>query len=336
MINKFVKSDLFEKKFFYLRKNSCYIDKKYRAAHGVGEGFENNKLKKRSEISIKILKELYLAGDEKSCDNKIIWFYWDSSLDDAPEVVRLSYLSWKKLNPSYKVVFLNDGNIETKLGFDFNAVFYLCSIRLTKANKSDLLRTYLLTKFGGVWADATTLCLKPLDAWIPRVKSKFDFFMFRQDEVKSRPFGVWFIYAEKGSAVIAQTFFLYLEFLLRDRKTAIYVSNSKKKMRKLGFEKLYPYKIYAKSVYEAEEHGFMPYFTLAYFFNESIDRLLSDFDKESLLSLPNNFCNNKDSVDCYLNSFVSKQTYKGDYQKSDLYLERREILISRFLKDERI
>lgn len=331
MLRKFFRSNFFEKKFINLRRKSSFIDKKYRLAHGVGKAFESEELKKKSENAIRLLKEACITSYEGSDNAKIIWMYWDSHIEDAPEVVQLSYISWKKLNPDYKVVLLNDENIERKLGFEFNAVFDLCKIRLTKANKSDLLRTYLLTKFGGIWADATSFCIKPLKQWLPNIKDQTDFFMFRQKEVKSRPLEVWFMYAEKGSPVIAKTFFLYLDFLLKDRDVTIFVSNSKKMMRKLGFEKSYPYRIYAESVYDAERYGFMPYFALAYFLNESMNTSLDDFEQEKFFRLPNKFCNNQDPIDCFLNSYVSKQTYKNGYPTSDLYLERKELLVSNIL-----
>lgn len=333
MFDKIISSDLFEKKFFPLRKNLGCIEKRYRFAHGIGKGFENEELKEKAETTIKYLKEAGLTPYEEDCNTKIIWMYWNSGLDGAPEVVRLSHLSWKKLNPDYEVIFLSDDNIEEKLGFDFGSVFYLCNIRLTQANKSDLLRTYLLTKYGGVWADATSFCLKSLDTWLPGVKHKSGFFMFRQEEVKSRPFEVWFIYAKKGSPVIAKAFRLYLDYLIRDREFTIYVSNSKKMMRKLGFEKTYPDRIYAKSVYDAEKYGFMPYFTLAYFLNESMNVLLSCFEEEMFFRLPNSFCNNKDSIECFLSSYVAKQTYKDEYQESDVYLKRKEVLVTDVLEN---
>ncbi|MDT0500972.1 capsular polysaccharide synthesis protein [Halomonas sp. PAR7] len=327
MLDKFIKSNFFEKKFFKVRKKLDWVEKRYRYSHGIGEGFENEELKERAKISLKILEDACLTSYEQGTDTKIIWIYWDSDLANAPEVVRLSYVSWEKLNPDYKVVFLNDENIENKLGFDFNSIFHLCNIRLTKANKADLLRVYLLTQFGGVWADATTFCLKPLSSWLPHIKHQADFFMFRQEEVKSRPLEVWFIYAKKGSPLIAKAFGLYLNYLLKDREFAIYVSNSKKMMRKLGYEKTHPDKIYAQGVHNAEKYGFMPYFTLAYFLNESMDELFNDFEEKMFFNLPNNFCNNKESIDVFLNSVVAKQTYKGRYQEEKVYLERKAVLL---------
>jgi hypothetical protein len=38
-------------------------------------------------------------------------------------------------------------------------------------HRADLLRTYLLATYGGVWADTSVLPLAPLDAWIPRLEA---------------------------------------------------------------------------------------------------------------------------------------------------------------------
>lgn len=260
--------------------------------------------------------------------------YWNTPLDDAPEVVRLGYKSWVLRNPEYRVVLLNDQTLEEELGFDFNAVFDISTIRLTLANRADLLRTYLLSRYGGVWVDATSFCLEPLDAWLPNISDKSDFFAFRQEEVKSRPIEVWFMYARKGSPVIKNTLQLFVNHIVYARNQAIYVSNSKKKMRKLEIDKNHPEKLYAETIYAAEKFGFMPYFSLSYFLNESMRHVLGDKAVAQFFDLPNFFSNNYDNVEKFLGSYVSKQTYKGDYQSSAVYQYRRKVLLSRLPTSE--
>lgn len=48
------------------------------------------------------------------------------------------------------------------------------------AAESDILRLYLLKKYGGVWVDATNLCRRPLDAWLPSAACE-GFFAFFPD-----------------------------------------------------------------------------------------------------------------------------------------------------------
>ena len=47
---------------------------------------------------------------------------------------------------------------------------------------SDVLRWRLLARHGGVWADATTYCCKPLDSWLPSCVSDNGFFCFKSPE----------------------------------------------------------------------------------------------------------------------------------------------------------
>ena len=48
------------------------------------------------------------------------------------------------------------------------------------AAESDLLRLYLLNKYGGVWVDSTNLCRRPLNDWLPSAASQ-GFFAFFPD-----------------------------------------------------------------------------------------------------------------------------------------------------------
>lgn len=328
MFKRFFASEFFENKFYFARKHISLLNKQYKNAHGLAKGWEDSDLSEKAATSLKHIKDASLTRHEKKYNTKVIWMYWNSALEASPEVVNLSYKSWEIFNPEYEVILLNDHLLEEKLGFDFNAVFELCNIRLTLANKADLLRLYLLSQYGGVWVDATSFCIKPLDEWLPDVARKSGFFAFRQDRVKSRPIEVWFMYAEKGSLIVQDTLSLFIDHLTYGREVSVFVSNSKKKMRKLGIEKNYPCKLYAETVYDAELFGFMPYFSLSYFLNESMNKLLSDAEMEQFFCLPNFFANNNDAFEVFANSYVSKQTYKGDYQNDNVYMKRRSLLLS--------
>lgn len=326
MFDIFFKSEFFEKKFYWLRKNVGFFNKQYMHAHQLGRGFKNSESCSASQASLNQIKKAVISPHEPKIKSKKIWLYWNSALDEAPEVVRLSFKSWEQLNPEYKVVLLNDESVKSKLGFDFNAIFEICNIKLTLANKADLLRLYLLSRYGGVWVDATTFCIKPLEEWLPYISYKTDFFAFRQNKVKSRPIEVWFMYADKGSPIIRKTLNDFVDYLTYEREVSLYVSNSKKKMRKLGVEKNHPDKLYANIVYKAEKFGFMPYFSLAYFLNESMHDLMSEGEIKKFFDFPNHFANNEDDFDVFENSYVSKQTYKGEYQSSNIFMERKKLL----------
>ena len=73
--------------------------------------------------------------------------------------------------------------------------------QLSKNHQSDLHRVQLLSEFGGVWADATTLCRVPLDSWLQDyMQSGFFAFVY-----KTRGYGWisnWFLASEKSNPIM--------------------------------------------------------------------------------------------------------------------------------------
>lgn len=133
---------------------------------------------------------------------------WHQGFDTAPQLVRDCLASWKHLNPNWNVVELNATNLHqyvdafilercTAVHTFVYATKPKC-IPLGAENVqafSDMVRTNLLSKHSGVWADATVMCLKPLEEWLPMNQ---EFFAY----TKTREFGKissWFLYAKKDS-----------------------------------------------------------------------------------------------------------------------------------------
>lgn len=74
--------------------------------------------------------------------------------------------------------------------------------RLHPPAYANLIRTALLRRYGGVWADSTAYCLKPLDAWLPEVMET-GFFAFAKPG-PDRMLSNWFLAAEAGDYIIRQ------------------------------------------------------------------------------------------------------------------------------------
>ncbi len=328
MLERFVGSEFFENKCFGLRKYIPYFNSKYIELNGLGKAWRDPELFERAQEALVNLRSATQEKEHVSSEiPKIIWMYWNTSISSAPDVVRMSVESWTKLNPDYEVRLLNDENITEALGFDFNAVFELCFVKLTLAIKADILRLYLLSRFGGVWADSTTFCLQPLSHWLPKCIGLHNFFTFRHKTVAARPLEVWFIAAEKHSEITRSTLNLFIEHLFKPRNIALFTSNRRKMLRKLGYEKQHPDMLYADTVTLAEKFGFMPYFSFSYFLNESLRKYFSCDEIEQFLSLPNNHAINDSDYTQFVGSVVSKQTYKDSYQQSPLYQKRRQYLV---------
>ncbi len=332
MLDSFILSKNFDRNFFFLRKYIPFINRRYNYLHNINIKMQTQK--EHSDLDELIAKaEAALAEIKNACTvehnqlniPKTIWLYWNSSLETAPDVVKHSLLSWKMMNPDYEICFLNDNNLNEVLGFNFNSVFQLASVNLGFAMKADILRLYLLSKFGGIWVDTTTFCLTPLNKWLPEATKQTNFFTFRHRNNHTRPIEAWFIAAPKGSPITKHTLSLFLNHLFKDRNITLYISN---RIKRIGHRDNERERFFSDIVNIAEKKYFMPYFSVGYFFNSSLNQPESRTVWDCLQNKTNNHSINNDNFDTFRQSYVSKQTYKKDYQDGDIYQERVKYLKS--------
>ena len=330
----FIKSKLFERDFRFLREFLPSLKHAYNHCHGIN--FQSLPPQKypdeaqKAKVARNILEQYLLPATLVEADMlaeipKKLWLYWNSPLESAPDVVQVSVKSWKAKNPDYEVILLNDENLEAFLGFDFNALFHISTVNLGFAMKADILRLYLLSVHGGVWADTTTFSIRSLSEWLPECSSQTGFFTFRHLKNKTRPVEAWFIAAQKGHFVVRKVLALFLEHLFKERKHCLYVSNN---MKSLGLSNDSDERFFLDVVLKAEENYFMPYFSVGYFFNEALRDEKAGDTCRILNNMPNHHAINLDELSVVKSSYVSKQTYKKDYQDSALYHERRAFVVS--------
>ena len=85
---------------------------------------------------------------------KQLFIFWDQGFENAPIVVKKCVLTWKKHNPTWNIILLDNSNlsqyIDLKLELPNN-------VSILKASLSDVIRICLLEKYGGLWVDATTV-----------------------------------------------------------------------------------------------------------------------------------------------------------------------------------
>ena len=125
--------------------------------------------------------------------NKTIWINWFQGWDNAPEIAHTCVKSWRQYNPGWDIKLLSNENHAEYADFDERVP----NLKQNNIDKSDLLRVSLLAKHGGVWADSTLFCNKPLDDWILDYK---DYFVFtRKDNLMDN----WFMMSN-GENFVAQ------------------------------------------------------------------------------------------------------------------------------------
>lgn len=90
--------------------------------------------------------------------------YWNLGEVAAPVVVKLCIESWRLLNREYEIIILDDNTIGEYVRLDELLPGWE---RLPIQKRANAIRLALLETNGGVWADATLLCTKPLRHWLP-------------------------------------------------------------------------------------------------------------------------------------------------------------------------
>ena len=137
---------------------------------------------------------------------------WLQGLDSAPHAVRECYNSWVTQNPDWQVVFLDEHNfrdyidVDDVLGSDNNMQIQA---------HADVIRINLLAEYGGVWADASCFCHKPLDTWIEEY-TKSGFFAFDKPNAR-KLMDNWFMASHESC---------YLTQKVRDESNAYWLTNT--------------------------------------------------------------------------------------------------------------
>lgn len=104
---------------------------------------------------------------------KNIYFFWNDGFDNLPPLVELCIKLWEKLNPDFNIIKLDNKDLKNALQ-ELNLEYLDIPIQ----HLSDILRVYILSNKGGIWADATVLPILPLNRWLPEAFEE-DFFAFR-------------------------------------------------------------------------------------------------------------------------------------------------------------
>ncbi|MGH8557892.1 MAG: capsular polysaccharide synthesis protein [Methylococcales bacterium] len=131
---------------------------------------------------------------------RIIWIMWWQGFEKAPRIVQQCIRSWRKNNPDWELVFLDQESVNNYLTLDY--ITNLNENMMPLQALSDVIRINLLAKYGGVWVDATCFCCKPLNEWLDRY-IKSGFFAF-SNPGPGRLIASWFLAAENGSYIICQ------------------------------------------------------------------------------------------------------------------------------------
>ena len=97
-----------------------------------------------------------------------IWIMWWQGWQHAPPIAQKCVESWQQHHPDWPLILLDKDNVETY----FSIHEFLPHLNLSHklgvhvVHYTDIIRLGLLYRYGGVWADATVMCHKPLEPFL--------------------------------------------------------------------------------------------------------------------------------------------------------------------------
>lgn len=118
-----------------------------------------------------------------------------------PQLNRKCIKKWQELNTDWQVNFLCNKTISQYVPEYFEIVSHAPN-RIVQ-HRADLLRLLLLSKYGGVWVDASVYPMLPLSKFYHKIVNKTGFFTYRfmprrPDSKGNRETVVWFLCANSA------------------------------------------------------------------------------------------------------------------------------------------
>ena len=156
--------------------------------------------KDRTAASNKPVTSFPYSSKECSLENKIpkrLFMYWHHGWNNSPDIVKRCAATWQRHNPAWDISLLDSTTIANKVKLPPA----LKSINQPLPALSDIIRICLLKKYGGVWADATLWCVRPLDDWIESVCDRSGFFAYDKPG-PDRPISSWFLAASRDCRIV--------------------------------------------------------------------------------------------------------------------------------------
>ncbi|MBF9043191.1 hypothetical protein HKCCE4037_07630 [Rhodobacterales bacterium HKCCE4037] len=170
-----------------------------------------------------------MASEDAKKIPRDIWMLWLQGFEQAHPLVQICVQSWRQRNPGWRVHLLTKDTLVDYLDEEFCEELLASGLPLVKI--ANIVRLALISRFGGVWADADVYCARPLDGWIDDATSS-GFFAFRFMEADAwfrdpsvptlkrvsmrttdRVIASWFLAGHPGNLIASEFAFRHFELL---------------------------------------------------------------------------------------------------------------------------
>lgn len=153
-------------------------------------------------------------------DNKTIWICWFQGIENAPELVKKCYESVCYYMNDYEIISLDINNLHQYVNLPEYILDKWKDGIISNAMLSDILRTTLLCKYGGIWLDATVY----LTDRIPDIILNSDFFLYKHTDVNdvAEQYNSWFIKSVPNNEILMKVKEFMFEYWKNENKIREY------------------------------------------------------------------------------------------------------------------
>lgn len=183
------------------------------------------KIKLRKKYIKKLIRfdKNYIEQKKEFSDK--IWICWFQGIENAPDIVKKCYNSVKNNLSNKEIILITEKNMSDYVSFpDYIMKKWKAGI-ITNTHMTDLLRLELLSKYGGMWLDATVFCSRKIEE-IPEYYFNSNLFMYQclkpGRDGHATYISSWLISAKSNNKILMATQYLCYEYWKKNNKMIDY------------------------------------------------------------------------------------------------------------------
>lgn len=144
-----------------------------------------------------------------------VWVCWFQGMDNAPDLVKKCYKSLQDNLTDREIILITSDNMSDYVDFPDFIIDKWKNGQITHTHMTDLLRTELLIRYGGMWIDATVFCTSKRED-IPDYFFNSDLFLYQilkpGRDGQAQPVSSWLIGAKTNNKILLMTRYLCYEY----------------------------------------------------------------------------------------------------------------------------
>ena len=133
-----------------------------------------------------------------------IFTCWLQGEENAPDLVKACFKSMRENFKDWELIIITSENLKEYVNFPNFIIEKWKNKIISNTHFSDLLRTELLIKYGGLWLDSTVFCTGSIDRYI---NQNTDLFVYKNEHRKDATclLSSWLIYSKSNNPILINT-----------------------------------------------------------------------------------------------------------------------------------